>query len=66
MESMRAHFQREPESEWTTYNSSLERPLLNSKRMLENMKTTNGSASPAQAGPEPADNPGAPVAGEET
>src|SRR5262249_16646414 len=65
MESMRAHFQREPESEWTTYNSSLERPLLNSGRMLERMKTTNGSASPAQAGPEPADNTGAAVAGEE-
>src|SRR5215813_6445402 len=65
MESMRAHFEREPGSVWTTYNSSLERPLLNSKRMLEKMKTTNGSASPAQAGPGPADNAGAPVAGEE-
>jgi hypothetical protein len=44
MESMRAHFQREPESEWTGYNSSLERPLLNSKRFLEKMKAANGSA----------------------
>ena len=39
MESMRAHFLREPESEWTTYNSSLARPLLNSKRFIEKMKS---------------------------
>ncbi|HZD96255.1 MAG TPA: HD domain-containing protein, partial [Candidatus Sulfotelmatobacter sp.] len=45
MESMRAHFQREPDSEWTTYNSSLERPLLNSRRFLEKLKTGNGSAA---------------------
>jgi len=38
MESMRAHFQREPDSEWTTYNASMERPLLNSKRYLENLR----------------------------
>jgi 3'-5' exoribonuclease len=44
MESMRAHFQREPESEWTGYNSSLERPLLNSKRFLEKLKAANDGA----------------------
>jgi len=42
MEAMRAHFQREPNSEWTTYNSSMERPLLNSKRFLEKMQSVNG------------------------
>jgi 3'-5' exoribonuclease len=47
MESMRAHFGREPEAEWTTYNSSLERPLLNSKKFLEKMKTGNGAAAEA-------------------
>jgi 3'-5' exoribonuclease len=45
MESMRAHFQREPESEWTGYNSSLERPLLNSKRFLDKLRATNGSTA---------------------
>jgi 3'-5' exoribonuclease len=39
MESMRAHFLREPEAEWTTYNASLERPLLNSRKYLEKLKT---------------------------
>src|ERR1700731_535458 len=32
MESMRAPFQREPDSEWTSYNPSLTRPLLNTKK----------------------------------
>ncbi len=39
MESMRAHFLREPDSEWTSYNPSLERPLLNSRKYLEKLKT---------------------------
>ena len=43
MESMRAHFQREPDSEWTTYNASLERPLLNSKKYLENLQAASGN-----------------------
>jgi len=36
MESMRAHFEREAtlENEWTSYNKSLERPLLNVKKYL--------------------------------
>ncbi|HWZ42191.1 MAG TPA: OB-fold nucleic acid binding domain-containing protein [Candidatus Saccharimonadales bacterium] len=46
MESMRAHFQREPESEWTSYNPSLERPLLNTRRFLEKL------SSEAAQGPE--------------
>ena len=43
MEAMRAHFQREPEAEWTTYNASLERPLLNSRKYLEGLKTSKTS-----------------------
>lgn len=38
MESMRAHFEREPGSEWTSYNVSLERPLLNTQRFLAKLK----------------------------
>jgi 3'-5' exoribonuclease len=36
MEAMRAHFEREADSEgpWTTYNASLGRPLLNSEKFL--------------------------------
>ena len=45
MESMRAHFLREPEAEWTTYNASLERPLLNSRKYLEKLKATRDDAS---------------------
>ena len=45
MESMRAHFLREPEAEWTTYNASLERPLLNSRKYLEKLKAAKDDAS---------------------
>ena len=51
MEAMRAHFQREPEAEWTTYNASLERPLLNSRKYLEKLKT--GQPGNAAASTEP-------------
>jgi hypothetical protein len=36
MESMRAHFERETglDSDWTSYNPSLGRPLLNSARVV--------------------------------
>jgi 3'-5' exoribonuclease len=34
MESMRAHFERDPNAEWTSYNGSLGRTLLNSERVL--------------------------------
>jgi 3'-5' exoribonuclease len=47
MEAMRAHFQREPGSDWTAYNPSLERPLLNSKKLIERMKA--GGAAPEAA-----------------
>jgi 3'-5' exoribonuclease len=49
MEAMRAHFQREPEAEWTTYNPSLERPLLNSRKYLEKLKAGRPSDATAAA-----------------
>jgi 3'-5' exoribonuclease len=49
MESMRAHFQREPDAEWTTYNPSLERPLLNSKKFLEKLKEAANGDRPEKA-----------------
>jgi 3'-5' exoribonuclease len=53
MESMRSHFQREPEAEWTGYNPSLERPLLNSRKYLEKLKAAKAGDSSASepAGP---------------
>jgi 3'-5' exoribonuclease len=45
MEAMRAHFQREPDAEWTGYNPSLERPLLNSRKYLEKLKGVNAAAA---------------------
>jgi len=42
MESMRAHFEREPDSEWTSYNASLERPLLNTRKYLEKRTAITG------------------------
>jgi 3'-5' exoribonuclease len=35
MEAMRAQFLREPSEEWTSYNGSLQRPLLNSRMVLD-------------------------------
>jgi 3'-5' exoribonuclease len=35
MEAMRAQFLREPNEEWTSYNGSLQRPLLNSRMVLD-------------------------------
>jgi 3'-5' exoribonuclease len=53
LESMRAHFQREPGAEWTGYNPSLERPLLNSKKYLEKLKAAkaDSAGSGEQSGP---------------
>jgi 3'-5' exoribonuclease len=42
MESMRAHFEREPGSDWTSYNASLERPLLNTRKYLESSQDAPG------------------------
>ena len=55
MESMRAHFEREPTEEWTTYNPSLERPLLNTQKFLEKLKageTPQAAASAAASSSE--------------
>jgi 3'-5' exoribonuclease len=50
MESMRAHFEREAESEspWTSYNASLGRPLLNTEKFLRPK-----AAAPKAEEPEP-------------
>jgi 3'-5' exoribonuclease len=44
MEAMRAHFEREPDSEWTGYNGSLGRTLLNSEKVLAKLLTPEQSA----------------------
>jgi len=40
MEAMRAHFEREAELEgpWTSYNASLGRPLLDSRKFMQGEK----------------------------
>jgi 3'-5' exoribonuclease len=50
MEAMRAQFEREAEldSAWTSYNASLGRPLLNSRKFLER-KTQDAHVPQAQA-----------------
>ena len=64
MEAMRAHFQREPDSDWTTYNASLERPLLNSKRFVEKIKSgANGAAATGEAAAAESSGPDAPSEG---
>src|SRR5215467_10945500 len=50
IESMRAQFQREPDAEWTSYNPSLERPLLNSRKYLQRLKTGVESAKAEAVG----------------
>jgi 3'-5' exoribonuclease len=43
MEAMRAHFEREPGSEWTGYNGSLGRTLLNSEKVLAKLMSPEQS-----------------------
>jgi 3'-5' exoribonuclease len=50
MESMRTQFLRDPDTDWTPYNHSLERPLLNSKKYLEKIQAP---PAPVAAGEEP-------------
>jgi 3'-5' exoribonuclease len=62
MEAMRAQFEREAEVEsaWTSYNPSLGRPLLNSKKFLETKAREPRRHEPqaaVAAGAEPADLP---------
>lgn len=49
MEAMRAHFERDPEAEWTSYNASLERPLLNTRKFLEKLRAGESVAAAAAA-----------------
>jgi 3'-5' exoribonuclease len=49
MESMRTQFLREPDSEWTSYNPSLERPLLNSKKILEKVRANEAGGQANEA-----------------
>jgi hypothetical protein len=51
MESMRAHFERDSESEgaWTGYNASLSRPLLNTAKFLEKKPVATPTPSPEGA-----------------
>ncbi len=49
MESMRAHFEREPDATWTSYNASLGRPLLNVRRFLEKGAATEEDRAEAAA-----------------
>jgi 3'-5' exoribonuclease len=50
LEAMRAHYAREPEAEWTSYNPSLGRPLLNRERFLQK-KEEKAEAPPARETP---------------
>ena len=58
MESMRAHFERETglDSEWTSYNASLGRPLLNTQKFLAKAgkKAEAAAAEPSGNGAPPA------------
>src|SRR5450755_4024444 len=51
MEAMRAHFEREAEydSPWTSYNASLGRPLLDSRKFLQGEKAPATAAADASA-----------------
>jgi 3'-5' exoribonuclease len=51
MESMRAQFEREAEldSAWTSYNASLARPLLNTKKFLERGLAAARTVEPAKS-----------------
>ncbi|HTK95622.1 MAG TPA: HD domain-containing protein [Terriglobales bacterium] len=51
MEAMRAHFEREAEteSEWTGYNGSLARPLLNTRKFLNRKPAAQPEGEPKAA-----------------
>src|ERR1700691_1614681 len=56
MEAMRAQFERESEQEgpWTSYNASLGRPLLNSKKFMQGGKSPVAKAATRAAEEQPA------------
>jgi len=56
MEAMRAHFEREAELEgpWTSYNASLGRPLLDSRKFMQGEKAPAAKTSAEQSSAQPA------------
>ena len=56
MEAMRAHFEREAgvEGPWTSYNASLGRPLLDSRKFMQGEKPPTAKASVENHGAQPA------------
>jgi len=63
MEAMRAHFEREAllEGPWTSYNASLGRPLLDSRKFMQGEKAAAAKSSAEDSSAPPV----APVAGEQ-
>lgn len=53
LESMRAHFEREPEQDWTSYNPSLGRTLLNSRRILAKAAASDAPVGTAASAVQP-------------
>src|SRR5271165_5738141 len=55
MEAMRAHFEREAEQDgpWTSYNASLGRPLLDSRKFVEGEKVPAAKPSAEQSSAQP-------------
>jgi len=55
MEAMRAHFEREAELEgpWTSFNASLGRPLLDSRKFMQGEKAAAAKTSVNDSGPPP-------------
>jgi 3'-5' exoribonuclease len=49
IEAMRAHFERHPGQDWTDYNGSLGRTLLNSRRILERIDKPEPEAAAGAA-----------------
>src|SRR5271163_2550742 len=62
MEAMRAHFEREAayEGPWTSYNASLGRPLLDSRKFMQGEKPAPENTVAEDSGSQP-DAPAAPV-----
>jgi 3'-5' exoribonuclease len=56
MEAMRAHFEREAELEgpWTSYNASLGRPLLDSRKLMQGEKAPAAQTSAEESSVPPA------------
>ncbi len=55
MEAMRAHYARESETEgaWTSYNPSLGRPLLDSRKFMQGEKTADAKAGSNEPSEQP-------------